>query len=186
MESQFVSNRESVLLTDLDFPFPEGIHAVGRLDKKSEGLLLLTTNKRITSLLFQSHQPHYRKYLVQVKHKVSATRIQQLREGIGISASGGGSYLTAPCRVEEVPAPKDLLPLPYPVFQNIPYCWLQMMLTEGKYHQVRKMTSAIHHKCMRLIRTAIEDLELGDLPPGEVKEIEEVDFFQKLKLHVSI
>ena len=57
------------------------------------------------------------------------------------------------------------------------------MLTEGKFHQVRKMVAAIHHRCKRLIRISIENLELNGLQPGEVKEIEEAEFFLKLKLN---
>jgi 23S rRNA pseudouridine2457 synthase len=55
-------------------------------------------------------------------------------------------------------------------------------LTEGKFHQVRKMVAAVHHKCIRLIRTSIEDIQVKDLSPGEVKEVEEQYFFEKLKL----
>ena len=67
MVSQFVSSHDVRLLTDLNFNFPEGTHAIGRLDQNSEGLLLLTTNKKITKLLFQGTVSHKRTYLVQVK-----------------------------------------------------------------------------------------------------------------------
>jgi 23S rRNA pseudouridine2457 synthase len=59
---------------------------------------------------------------------------------------------------------------------------LEISLTEGKFHQVRKMVAAVHHKCIRLIRTSIEDIQVKDLSPGEVKEVEEQYFFEKLKL----
>ena len=71
MVSQFISSHKVRLLGDLNFTFPEGTHAVGRLDINSEGLLLLTTNKKITKLLFESTVPHKRAYLVQVKHVVT-------------------------------------------------------------------------------------------------------------------
>ena len=64
----------------------------------------------------------------------------------------------------------------------MPSTWLTITLTEGKYHQIRKMVSSVYHHCKRLIRLSIEDLELGDLPPGGVKEIEEEEFFRKLKI----
>ena len=69
MVSQFISSHEVRLLGDLGFDFPEGTHAIGRLDQHSEGLLLLTTNKKITKQLFQGEKPHTRTYLVQVKIK---------------------------------------------------------------------------------------------------------------------
>jgi 23S rRNA pseudouridine2457 synthase len=71
MVSQFVSPDKVNLLGDLDFNFPEGTHAIGRLDNNSEGLLILTTNKKVTALLFQSENPHKRTYLVQVEKHVS-------------------------------------------------------------------------------------------------------------------
>jgi 23S rRNA pseudouridine2457 synthase len=64
----------------------------------------------------------------------------------------------------------------------MPHSWLSIVLTEGKFHQVRKMVLASGHRCKRLIRTAIEDLSLGDLPPGGVREMEEKDFFEQLKI----
>ena len=71
MVSQFVSSHEVNLLGNLDFIFPEGTHAIGRLDNHSEGLLILTTNKKVTRLLFQGETAHKRTYLVQVKNVVS-------------------------------------------------------------------------------------------------------------------
>jgi 23S rRNA pseudouridine2457 synthase len=78
MVSQFISSHEVRLLGDLGFNFPEGTHAIGRLDQHSEGLLLLTTNKKITKLLFQGDKPHLRTYLVQVKNKVSKETVELL------------------------------------------------------------------------------------------------------------
>jgi 23S rRNA pseudouridine2457 synthase len=89
MVSQFVSSHDVKLLCDLDFDFPEGTHAIGRLDNNSEGLLLLTTNKKITRLLFQGEVPHKRTYLVQVKNIVSEEALLQLQNGIKISGKGG-------------------------------------------------------------------------------------------------
>ena len=71
MVSQFISDHETVMLGAIDFEFPQGIHAIGRLDKNSEGLLLLTTNKKITKLLFNSGISHNRTYLVKVKYELS-------------------------------------------------------------------------------------------------------------------
>jgi 23S rRNA pseudouridine2457 synthase len=84
MLSQFVSSYELPVLGDLDFIFPEGTHAIGRLDKPSEGLLLLTTNSKVTKLLFESKIPHPRTYLVMVKGIVSEENVERLRNGISI------------------------------------------------------------------------------------------------------
>lgn len=182
MVSQFRSSHKVPLLSDLNFTFPEGTHAIGRLDLNSEGLLLLTTDKRITTLLFQGPVPHERTYLVQVRFAVSADTLHQLRTGLDLPAAGGGIYHTQPCKVELVTPPSNLFAAPVAVHPNVENSWLLLTLTEGKYHQVRKMVAAVKHRCLRLIRVAIEDLSLENLQPGEVKEIEAADFFRLLKL----
>ncbi|MGE5520380.1 MAG: pseudouridine synthase [Candidatus Dadabacteria bacterium] len=182
MESQFTGPPDTVLLSGLGYLFPAGIHAIGRLDKYSEGLLLLTTNKKVTSLLFAPGEIHKRVYLVQLKHIISEEKIQHLSSGVAISSRGGGYYTTQPCEVHRVEPPLDLPLLPVQVYSKIPTCWLQITLTEGKFHQVRKMIKGMHHRCMRLVRIAIEDLTLGDLQPGGVKEMDEESFFRLLHL----
>src|SRR6187551_1362358 len=108
MVSQFVSTHDVRLLGELGFDFPEGTHAIGRLDNNSEGLLLLTTNKKITRLLFQGEEPHTRTYLVQVKNLVSKENLLLLQNGIEIRVKGGGNYITTPCEVSIVPKPENL------------------------------------------------------------------------------
>ena len=183
MVSQFVSSHAVNLLTSLPFNFPEGTHAIGRLDQNSEGLLLLTTNKKITRLLFQGAVPHKRTYLVQVKHQVQQHTIDLLAKGIQISAVNGTQYTTTPCAVQLVKKPDGLFEVGKPLHENVISSWLLITLTEGKFHQVRKMVAAVHHKCIRLIRVSIEDLELGTMQPGEVVELTEKYFFEKLNLN---
>lgn len=184
MVSQFVSSHQVGLLGDLDFNFPEGTHAIGRLDSHSEGLLLLTTNKSITRLLFQGAVPHARTYLVMVKGLVLPEELRQLEQGIGISAKAGATYITLPCKASFFEMERagefygDLIRFP----EYGRFTWLQLSLTEGKFHQVRKMTKELGHKTLRLIRVAIEDIHLGHLPPGAVLEMEEDEFFNRLKL----
>ena len=182
MVSQFVSSHQVRLLGDLDFNFPEGTHAIGRLDQHSEGVLLLTTNKKITKLLFQGAVPHKRTYLVQVKNSVSAETVLKLANGIEISASNGTVFTTTPCEVKLVQKPPNLFEAGIPLHQNVKTTWLQITLTEGKFHQVRKMVAAFNHRCLRLIRSSIEDIVIGNMQPGEVVELEEADFFSLLKL----
>jgi 23S rRNA pseudouridine2457 synthase len=190
MVSQFISSHDVNLLDSLNFDFPEGTHAIGRLDNHSEGLLLLTTNKKITKLLFQGPKAHTRTYLVQVKNKMTPATAAALAGGIPISAPNGSQYLTSPCSVSivEDPAPyhhlfdPTLLTPAIPIHQNVVTSWVLISLTEGKFHQVRKMVAAVHHRCIRLIRVAIEAIYLGDLPAGQVRELEEADFFKLLEL----
>ena len=182
MVSQFISTHQVKLLGDLNFDFPDGTHAIGRLDQHSEGLLLLTTNKKITKLLFQGTKPHTRTYLVQVKNIVSKETAKQLSEGIEISASGGGRYRTSTCLVKIVNKPNYITEPEIPLHPNADYSWLEISLTEGKFHQVRKMVAAVHHKCIRLIRISIEEMNIKNLSPGEVKEVDEHFFFKKLNL----
>ncbi len=182
MLSQFESKVPDNLLCDLSFDFPKGIHAVGRLDKESEGLLILTTNKKVTRLLFQDKIPHKRKYLVKVKNEVSNESLAKLRNGISIRIKGGEYYTTAPCEVNVVQKPAGLFEHGLSIYEYPPCTWMTITITEGKYHQVRKMLKAIHHRCQRLIRISIEDLELDQLAPGEVKELEEPSFFKLLKI----
>lgn len=182
MVSQFISPDKVNLLGDLDYDFPEGIHAIGRLDNNSEGLLLLTTNKRVTKLLFESDVPHKRTYVVQVERIMTQETLNKLRTGISIRVKGGGYYTTTACEIDIIDKPSDLPKRGHEFRDDLPQTWLRMTLTEGKYHQIRKMVSEVYHPCKRLIRVSIEDLELGDLAIGGVKEIEEVEFFEKLKI----
>jgi 23S rRNA pseudouridine2457 synthase len=182
MVSQFVSTHAVNLLGDIGFNFPEGIHAVGRLDNLSEGLLILTTNRNITRLLFEAKEPHKRTYLVLVNYSVTEERLQMIREGVSFRIRGGDYYTSNPCEADIILQPDISFPSPYTMTENIPYTWLRISLTEGKFHQVRKMMKAVHHHCKRLIRVSIEDLALGDLQPGCIKEIAEKDFFALLRI----
>jgi 23S rRNA pseudouridine2457 synthase len=182
MVSQFVSTHDVRLLGQLDFDFPPGTHAIGRLDNHSEGLLILTTNKKVTRLLFLSNEPHIRTYLVQVNNILSAENLKRLQSGVEIKIKTGVQYTTAPCDVRIVTNPEALYDLGERLTAYEPYTWLQMTITEGKYHQVRKMIAATGHKCKRLIRISIEDLALDELRAGEVRELKEELFFTKLKI----
>lgn len=183
MVSQFVSSHQVRLLGELNFNFPEGIHAIGRLDNHSEGLLLLTTNPKVTRLLFQGERPHIRTYLIQVKNVVTEKTLQQLSEGISIQIKGGGNYITKPCKVEIVEKPAYLDTPLHEIPAHLPNSWLRIELTEGKFHQVRKMVAAVHHKCKRLIRLSIEEIKLGKMQSGEVMELNEIRFFELLKIN---
>ena len=102
MVSQFVSADDVDLLGDLDFTFPPGTHALGRLDKDSEGLLLLTTDKRATNLLFLGDVPHLRTYLVMVQNEVSAKTFEILKSGVTIKTKNGENYVARPAEIKRI------------------------------------------------------------------------------------
>ena len=182
MVSQFISPHKVNLLGSLTYNFPDGIHAIGRLDNDSEGLLILTNNKKVTRLLFSGEEPHKRVYLVQINNILNPANLQSLRTGVFIRIEGGGYYFTPSCEVTVVDDAQHIYPYVESTKQYGIHTWLLITLYEGKYRQVRKMISAINHRVKRLIRVSIEDLALDNLAPGEVKEIAEDEFFQKLKI----
>jgi 23S rRNA pseudouridine2457 synthase len=182
MVSQFISTHKVGLLGDLDFTFPEGTHAIGRLDNHSEGLLLLTTNKKVTRLLFLTDTPHERTYLVQINNELTKENLEKLRIGVSFKIKTGVMYTTAPCEILIVQNPESICLMEERLTAYPPNTWLLITITEGKYHQVRKMIAAIKHKCKRLIRISIEDLCLGNLPPGRMRELGEKEFFDKLRI----
>lgn len=183
MLSQFTGGDPGLrTLSDLSFPFPEGIHAVGRLDYNSEGLLLLTTDTRITKLLFESEIKHNRCYLVQAYKEMDASKFEQLRTGVDFLIKGGITYRTIACEVQSAQRPFWLSEADHELPTSIPHTWLTVTLKEGKYRQVRKMMASIGHKCRRLIRISIEDAMVEDVNSGEVKEVLQADFFRLLHL----
>jgi len=182
MVSQFVSTHDVGLLGDLDFNFPQGTHAIGRLDKDSEGLLILTTDKRVTRLLFLDQQPHLRTYLVMVQNEITPQTFQQLKEGIPIKIKDGETYIATPTHIEIIKNPNELYPFASDHREMYKHTWLLITLTEGKYRQVRKMVLAARHRCQRLIRLSISNIQLANLKPREVKELEAAQFFTLLNI----
>ena len=183
MLSQFVGGHAGFpMLGNLDYDFPEGTHAIGRLDYTSEGLLLLTTNKAITRLLFDPAAAHPRSYLVNVYKEVSDETIGQLATGVEIRVRGGGYHTTGPATVLRHARPASLPRGAHELREDIAQDWLLITLAEGKHRQVRKMLQAVHHPCHRLIRQSIGGMMLGDLASGAVREMSEEVFFGELGL----
>lgn len=182
MVSQFVSTHDVPLLGDLEFKFPEGTHAIGRLDKDSEGLLLLTTDKRVTRLIFLGNKPHKRIYLVMVQHSMTKETLAVLKAGVSIRIKNGEYYNAIPQDVSIVNDPSTYYVYATDPREKFPHTWLLITLTEGKYHQVRKMVLALRHRCLRLIRLSMEDLNINGIAPREVKEIEREEFYKKAGL----
>ncbi len=186
MVSQFVSSHDVPLLGDLEFSFPEGTHAIGRLDKDSEGLLLLTTDKAITRLIFSGDKPHKRTYLIMLQNEMSETTFETFRKGVSIKIKDGLDYLAKPDFLDRIDDPKALYPWADDRREAYPHTWLQITLSEGKYRQVRKMALAMKHRCLRLIRLRMENLTLEGIPPGSVKELDRENFYELAGLKASL
>jgi 23S rRNA pseudouridine2457 synthase len=183
--SQFISTHAVGLLGDLEFTFPEGTHAIGRLDMDSEGLLLLTTDKRVTRLLFLANKPHLRRYLVMVQNELTPATFHQLQEGIPIKIKNGETYIAKPTDIQIVNNAAALYPYATDKREMYPHTWLLITLTEGKFRQVRKMVLAARHRCWRLIRLSISNITLDNLKPGEVRELDEKSFYGLLGIEVD-
>lgn len=158
------------------------VYPLGRLDHDSEGLLLLSNDKRLNKLLLDPLQKHQRTYWVQVDNEITNDAIENLEKGVGISTNGI-IYKTRPAIAKIIPAP--VLPerkVPVRVRKNIPTSWIELSIIEGKNRQVRKMTAAVGHPTLRLVRAAIEDLVLGSLQPGDQLELSADFVYKKLKI----
>lgn len=140
------------------------VYAAGRLDMDSEGLLLLTDAARLKTRLTDPKFEHPRTYLVQVERIPDEQALQSLREGIDLSDGH-----TRPTQVERLDAAPDLPERPVPIRyrKNVPDAWIKLTLTEGRNRQVRRMTAAVGHPTLRLIRWAIGPITLDGLQPGE-------------------
>ncbi|OWY19532.1 pseudouridine synthase [Sphingobacteriales bacterium UPWRP_1] len=155
------------------FAFPKDVYPVGRLDADSEGLLLLTNDSGLNHRLLNPQFAHRRTYWVQVEGVPDAAALGQLLEGVTITVNHKPYHTRPAIAVVLLQQPPNLPPRNPPVRYraNIPAPWLQLTLTEGKNRQVRRMCAAVGHPVLRLVRIAIEQLQLGSLQPGQVKEI---------------
>ena len=183
MVSQFISPHKKRLLGDLDYVFPEGTNAVGRLDDDSEGLLILTNDKSLTGKLMHPDKKREKRYVVQVEKIVTEEKLQILRSGVDILVKGRGAYRTKDCEVNIIEKPLYLPDRVHSFRADLPQTWLEFVLKEGKNRQIRKMCSAVRHDCKRLIRTHIEDLNIIGMQPGEVKSISKEELFLRLRLY---
>jgi 23S rRNA pseudouridine2457 synthase len=153
-----------------EFAFPPRVYPLGRLDAETEGLLLLTNEPELNAKLLPPERRHRRVYWAEVERVPDAAAIERLRKG-GI-LFGGHRSLPAVARLLD-PQP-EIEPRNPPIRfrKNVPTAWLEIELVEGKNHQVRRMTAAIEHPTLRLIRVGIGKLSLGNLPVGEWRALD--------------
>ncbi len=152
-------------------PVPN-VYPVGRLDRDSEGLLLLTNHGQVQHRLSDPRFEHPRTYWVQVERVPTEQDLDRLRQGVTIRIQGK-TYKTRPAQVRCLPAEPDLPPRVPPIRfrKSVPTCWLELTLTEGRNRQVRRMTAAVGYPTLRLVRVAIGHLQLDGLQPGEWRDL---------------
>ena len=169
------------VLGDL-FDFPKDVYPVGRLDQDSEGLLLLTNDKSLNQTLLHPSRKHARTYWVQVEGAPTAEALAQLRQGVQIRIKNRVHHcLPIKATILTTPTLPDRDP-PVRFRKSIPTTWLSLTLTEGKNRQVRRMCAAVGFPVLRLVRSAIEDLALGELQPGAVLEMAKPALIRALHL----
>jgi len=170
---QFSPEGEKQTLKDF-LSLPKDVYPVGRLDYESEGLLLLTNDTDIKNQLTHPKFGHPKTYLAQVERIPAKESLEKLRSGVGIEGAK-----TKPAEVELLNQEPDLPARPVPIRfrKNIPTAWLKITIREGRNRQVRKMTAAVGHPTLRLMRIRIANLEMGDLKPGEQRAIHRKDIF---------
>lgn len=153
-----------------DYVRHKGVYAAGRLDRDSEGLLLLTDDGALAHRLTDPRHKQPKTYLVQVEGMPAAAALDQLARGVRLKDG-----MTRPARVELLPAaPGGLWPRDPPVRfrKQIPTAWLELTLREGRNRQVRRMTAAVGLPTLRLVRLRVGDFELGGLLPGQWRQVE--------------
>ena len=184
--SQFTSDDAgNKSLKDLNIPLTKDVYPVGRLDKDSEGLLILSNDKYLVNSLLNPKFKHKRTYLVQVENIPDPKEVSRMEKGIQIKPKDE-IINTEPSYVEIMKPDFEMPERNPPVRkrENIPTCWAEITLTEGKFHQVRKMFAAIGCPVLRLIRISIEDLKLGDLKAGHHMSLNKFSLYRKLKIPI--
>ena len=162
-----------------EFAFPSGVYPIGRLDAESEGLLLLSDESELNARLLHPRNAHIRVYWAQVERVPDANALQKLASGVMI-----GGRRTLRCGVALLDPQPNVAPRDPPIRfrKNVPDAWIALELVEGKNHQVRRMTAAVGHPTLRLIRVRIGAFGLGQLMAGEhrvLSNAESADLFRR-------
>ena len=178
--SQFSSEGDKKTLKDF-FDVPSDVYPVGRLDYDSEGLLILTNDKKLNRFLLDPVNGHEREYWVQVEGMIDDCAIKKLQDGVAITINGK-KYHTKKCEVEKIfPANIEERKPPIRVRKLVPDSWINIILTEGKNRQVRKMTAHVGFPTLRLIRYRIEKITIDGLKSGEMKVLTQAELYNLLE-----
>lgn len=165
--SQFTdANSPTPRATLSDFIDVPGVYPAGRLDRDSEGLLLLTDDGRLQARIADPKFKLPKTYLVQVEGEPDDPALESLRKGVMLKDG-----MTRPAQVRRIDPPQ-LWPRDPPVRfrKSVPDCWIELTIREGRNRQVRRMTAAIGHPTLRLVRWRIGDWSLDGIGPGEWRE----------------
>jgi 23S rRNA pseudouridine2457 synthase len=146
----------------IDIP---GVYAAGRLDRDSEGLLLLTDDGALIKRLTDPGDHVAKTYWVMVEGELTRDKLNQLERGVQLKG-----YRTLPCKARIIPSP-SLPPRPKPVTPHGPTAWIEMRLREGKKRQIRHMTASVGLFTLRIVRVAIGSIDLGTLKPGAWRKL---------------
>ena len=151
-----------------DYIRMKGIYPAGRLDTDSEGLLVLTDDGRMQNRISHPHHKLPKTYLVQVEGSPTADSLQRLTRGVELNDG-----MTLPARVQVIPAPEWLWPRDPPIRfrKRVSDSWIELTLMEGRNRQVRRMTAAVGHPTLRLIRWAVGDWTLEGIAPGQSRTV---------------
>jgi 23S rRNA pseudouridine2457 synthase len=164
--SQFTGEGGRKTLADI-YNFPKSVYPVGRLDMDSEGLLILTDDKSLNEFLLNPENKHEREYYTEIEGIPTEEELRKLETGVMIEGK-----LTLPAKVKLLSNVKiEAREVPIRFRKAIPDCWISVSLIEGRNRQVRKMTASIRHPTLRLIRVRIKNILLGELKPGQVREL---------------
>jgi 23S rRNA pseudouridine2457 synthase len=151
-----------------EFGFSKNVYPIGRLDADSEGLLLLSDEAQWNEKLLHPRHAHEREYWAQVEKIPAREALDQLQHGLVIQG-----HRTLPCRAWLLEPQPEIPPRIPPIRfrKSVPDCWIGLELVEGKNRQVRRMTAAIGHPTLRLLRVRIGNFRLADLPAGKWKQL---------------
>ncbi|MBB3276204.1 MULTISPECIES: pseudouridine synthase [unclassified Pseudoxanthomonas] len=165
---QFTDRSVPPRRTLAEFGLPPRVYAAGRLDHDSEGLLLLTDDGGLAHRLTDPRHKQAKTYRVQVEGAPDEAQLDALRRGVVLSDGP-----TRPAEVRRLDPPPALWPRDPPVRfrKTVPDAWLEVRITEGRNRQVRRMTAAVGLPTLRLVRVAMGEVSLGDLAPGQWREI---------------
>jgi 23S rRNA pseudouridine2457 synthase len=165
---QFSPSGDKQTLKDF-VPVPN-VYPAGRLDTDSEGLLILTDNGALQNAIAHPAQKWPKTYWAQVENVPDSTALRRLSEGVDL-----GDFHTAPAGIRQIPEPPGLWNRTPPIRfrKTIPTSWIEIEITEGKNRQIRRMTAAVGHPTLRLIRCRIGNWKLDGLAPGSYRHLPE-------------
>ncbi len=163
---QFTS--EAGRATLKDFVAVPGVYAAGRLDADSEGLVVLTDDGALQARISHPRHKLAKTYWAQVEGIPDEAALMRLRAGVDL-----GDFITKPCQARVIDEPADLWPRVPPIRYRaaIPTSWVELVLTEGKNRQVRRMTAKVGFPTLRLVRWAVGSWNLDGLTPGTWREV---------------